>query len=207
MFIAPLGFHEDILLRSLVANRVSRNDTVYAVTCGPLSGAVKRAFDSLVALSGKQGFPLPNLVELNCSDFYQSIRLMKNLVKKHEAEEIVLCIGGGLRALTIITLLALTAIEKPFLLHYEPESGDKEFTVKPEFFYNIFKKPSRVERKALETIISTPGISVKELSEALNIKEKTVRNIISKLKKRKLVIKKGRREGIEPTEIAIALFS
>lgn len=207
VFIAPLGFHEDILLRSLIAFRVNRSDVVYAVTCKPVVGAVKKAFDTLVALSGKQGFPPPMLVDLDCNNFYDSIRVIRGIVKRHESNDMVLCIGGGLRALTLITLIALIASEKPFTLHYEPEAGTGEFTIDQKFFLNIFRKLSGIEKKTLSIIISKPGVTVKELSETLGFKEKTVRNTVTKLKKRGLVIKRGRREGVEPTEVAIALFS
>ncbi|MEM1767883.1 MAG: CRISPR-associated CARF protein Csa3 [Desulfurococcaceae archaeon] len=207
IFIAPLGFHEDIILRSLIALRASCNDIVYVITCEPVSGAVKRAFDSLIALTSRQGFPQPLLIELDCNSFYASVKKVRDVLKKHESDEIILCTGGGLRALTLITLLSLISLKRVFTLHYEPETGVEKFTIRQEFFLNIFKDLSKAERKALELVIKQPGISVKELSTILNIKEKTVRNLITRLKKRGLVVKKGRREGVEPSEISLALFT
>jgi hypothetical protein len=47
VFFMPLGFHEDILLRAMLNLCVRGGDSVYVVTCGPLVGAVKRAYESL----------------------------------------------------------------------------------------------------------------------------------------------------------------
>lgn len=207
VFVAPLGFHEDIVLRFLTAHGAGRGDLVYVVTCGPVVGAVKRAYDSLVALCSKQRFPHPILVELDCRDFYESVRRLKSVFKTHASDEVALCVGGGLRALTIVSLLSLITLEKPFTLHYEPESDVEGFVVEKEFFLNVFRKLSEAERRALEIIVSNPGIRVEDLSNLMSVKEKTARNIVTRLKKRKLVIKRGRLEGVEPTKIALALLA
>ncbi len=55
VFLMPLGFHEDILLRALNSMRARGGDVVYVLTCGPLVGAVKRAYESLRALCLRQG--------------------------------------------------------------------------------------------------------------------------------------------------------
>lgn len=81
VFIAPLGFHEDIVLRFLVAQRAGRDDLVYVVSCGSLVGAVRRAYDSLVAMCGKQRLPQPVIIGLNCSDFYGSVRRVKDVLR------------------------------------------------------------------------------------------------------------------------------
>lgn len=207
VFIAPLGFHEDFILRSLVALRATRGDLVCVVTCSPVTGAVKRALDGLVSVCTRQGLPEPVLVEVNCNDFYGSLRKIRNFLKAAGSDNVFFCAGGGLRALSFMILLALVSLKKPFTLHYEPESGIEEFTVKPEFFLNLFKEPSDTELKALNVILLKPGVSVKELAETMDVKEKTVRNIVTRLKKRGLVVKKGKKEGVEPTEIALALFT
>ncbi|MEM3938348.1 MAG: hypothetical protein QW373_07150 [Desulfurococcaceae archaeon] len=57
VFAAPLGFHEDFILRSLVKFKATGSDTVYVVTCSSVIGAVKSAFDGLIAMSSRRGFP------------------------------------------------------------------------------------------------------------------------------------------------------
>ncbi|MEM4004867.1 MAG: CRISPR-associated CARF protein Csa3 [Desulfurococcaceae archaeon] len=207
VFVAPLGFHEDFILRSLVKFKATSSDIVYVVTCSPVIGAVKRAFDSLVAMTSRHGFPQPLLVELDCSNFYSSTRRLREVLVKHLDDAVIFCAGGGLRILTLVVPIALVSLKKPFTLHYEPEGSIGEFTVESKFFHNIFEDLNEAERKVLRIVTSNPGVSVGEIAKALSVKEKTVRNIVTRLKKRGLVVKKGRREGVEPTEIAQALFS
>ena len=207
VFVAPLGFHEDFVLRSLVKFKAMGGDALYVVTCGPVVSAVKRAIDGLVAMTSRQGLPQPVLVELDCNNFYSSVGRLRELLRKHLEDDVVFCVGGGLRVLTLVVLLALVSLKKPFTLHYEPERGVNEFTVEPEFFLNLFEELDEAERRVLSVVVLNPGVSVGEIARTLGIKEKTVRNIVTKLKKRGLVVKRGRREGVEPTVIAKALFS
>lgn len=207
LFVAPLGYHEDFVLRSLVEFRAGTGDVVYVVTCTPVVGAVKKAFDVLVALAGKQGFPQPNLVELDCGDFYGSVKRLRELFAANLEKEVVFCAGGGLRFLTLAILIALFALKKPFVIHYEPEGNVKGFTVKQEFSVNLYQELNEAEKRILKQVMSKPGVSVREIAQALKLREKTVRNVITRLKKRGLVVKRGRREGVEPTEIALALYT
>lgn len=206
VFIGPLGFHEDFLLRALVKYRVQVGDVVLIITCEPVVGGVKSAYESLVSLSTRQGFPQPRLISLNCNDFYSSMRALKRVLGEYSEGDLYFCAGGGLRSLTILILTTLVSIRKPFTIHYEPEAGEGFFAVKPELFYNIMNKPSAVEEETVKIALSRPGISIKELARELGVKEKTARNIVSRLKKRGLIYKKGKREGIEPSEIALALY-
>ncbi|WP_420865884.1 helix-turn-helix domain-containing protein [Desulfurococcus amylolyticus] len=68
-------------------------------------------------------------------------------------------------------------------------------------------KLSNLEQRVLKLVLEKPGVTVVELARELGVKEKTVRNTLTKLKSKGLVAKKGRNEGVEPTSIAIALYS
>lgn len=67
MFIAPLGFYEDLTPRSLVEFGTAGSDVLYVATCRPVFGTVERAFDNLVVLVGKQGFPEPIVLDFTTS--------------------------------------------------------------------------------------------------------------------------------------------
>ncbi|MEM1732955.1 MAG: CRISPR-associated CARF protein Csa3 [Desulfurococcaceae archaeon] len=207
VFIAPIGFHEDFVLRSLIVLNGSRNDVLLVLSCIPILGGVRTAIENLAGLARRQGLPDPQVVELECSNLYHSLRHLRGVLKKYLSNDIVLIAGGGLRALTIIAIIALISYKKPFTIHYEPETDMERFTVKPELLVNIYSNPGETELRALEEIIKSPGLDVKELAHRLGLKEKSTRNLVTRLKKRGLVVKKGRREGIYPTDIALALYS
>lgn len=199
-FIAPLGFHEDFLIRAFTKYVPQSSDRVIAVTCAPIIGGVKRAYEKLLALTSIYRLPNPLLVDLNCADFYGSYKKIRSILR--ELDNLIICAGGGLRLITIIILTALIQLKKPFTIHYEYESGEEALVVKEDFFYNLVTELSEAEKKTLEAIMSRPGIDIKELAKTIHVKEKTARNIVTRLKKRNLVIKKGKREGLEPIHVA-----
>jgi CRISPR locus-related DNA-binding protein len=180
---------------------------VYVLTCGPLVGAVKRAYESLRALCLRQGLPEPSLVELNCRDFYGAVKRVKEVISAHSDSEVVFCSGGGLRILIHVVEVALLALRRPYTLHYEPEAeGVDPVTVPSAFVENAMRGLSAIEERVLREVIASPGVSVKELSAKLGLKEKSVRNVLTKLRKRGLVARRVRGRA-EPTQIAIALYA
>jgi CRISPR locus-related DNA-binding protein len=207
IFVAPLGFHEDILLRSLTRLGARSGDLVLVVTCLPMVSAVKRAWESLRALSSKQGLPEPRLLELSCEDFYEAFRQLRRALSELPGGDVYFCAGGGLRILTLLAICAFAALRKPFAVYYEPEAeGARPLLIPREFFENTYRGLGRLEERVLKQVLSSPGVTTKELSQALRLKEKTVRNVLARLKKRGLVARRGRREAVEPTPLALALW-
>jgi len=202
----PLGFHEDILLRSMTRLRVQRGDVVYVITCSPLIGAVKRALESLKALCLKQGFPEPRILELECRDFYESVKRVKSIINEHFNDDLYFCSGAGLRILLHIIEIALIASRKPFTLHYEPEAeGVDPVTIPSTLYVNILRKPSEIEERVIKLVVESGEITVKEIALKLGVKEKTVRNILTRLKNLGLITKKGRGR-VTATQIALLLY-
>ena len=202
----PLGFHEDILLRSMTRLRVQRGDVVYVITCSPLIGAVKRALESLKALCLKQGFPEPRILELECRDFYESVKRVKSIINEHFNDDLYFCSGAGLRILLHIIEIALIASRKPFTLHYEPEAeGVDPATIPSTLYVNILRKPSEIEERVIKLVVESGEITVKEIALKLGVKEKTVRNILTRLKNLGLITKKGRGR-VTATQIALLLY-
>jgi len=185
--------------------RVHRDDVVYVVTCSPLVGAVKRALESLRALCLRQGFPEPRVLELECRDFYESVRRVKSVISEHKGVELYFCSGAGLRILLHIIEVALLASRKPFTLHYEPEAeGVDTVTIPSTLYVNILRKPSEIEERVLRLVVESGEITVKEIAIKLEIKEKTVKNTLTRLKNLGLITKKGKGR-VAATQIAQVL--
>ncbi len=203
----PIGFHEDILLRAMMRLRVGQGDIVYVITCSPIIGAVKRAIESLKAMCLRQGLIEPNVVELNCRDFYDSIRVLRKIIEKHRDLETYVCSGAGLRILVHLVEIALLTSRKTFNLYYEPEAeGVEPIFIPSQLYLNIYRKPSGLEEEILKIIIENPDISVKEITQTLEVKEKTVRNILTRLKNMGLITRSGKGR-FTATPLAIALYS
>ncbi|MCX8199825.1 MAG: CRISPR-associated CARF protein Csa3 [Sulfolobales archaeon] len=207
VFVFPLGFHEDPLLRLLTDFRASISDKVIVFTCRPMHGGVRRAFESLRAFCIKQGFPEPESEVLECSDFYESVKHVRRVLEKLKDAEVIAEVGAGLRILGHVITTTLIFIGKEFTLHYEPEGGVGEpITIPKEFFSLVIKEPTDFEKKVLNEVIKDPGVTIKELSSKLNRSEKTIRNTVSKLRGRGLIEKKARSEKLEATKLAKALY-
>jgi len=151
VFYMPIGFHEDILLRAMMRLRVGQGDIVYVITCSPIIGAVKRAIESLKAMCLRQGLIEPNVVELNCRDFYDSIRVLRKIIEKHRDLETYVCSGAGLRILVHLVEIALLTSRKTFNLYYEPEAeGVEPIFIPSQLYLNIYRKPSGLEEEILK---------------------------------------------------------
>lgn len=209
VFLSPLGFHEDILVRALIQLRASRLDRFLVVSCKPLTGGVRRAFDGLKASCSRQDLPEPVLLEVDCSRFYESVADVRRELAKHEGEPILL-LGAGLRILSHMLEVAALVSGRPFKVYYEPESeGGERVLIDHHLYENLLNRGrlSNLEQRVLKLVLEKPGVTVVELARELGVKEKTVRNTLTKLKNKGLVAKKGRSEGVEPTPVAIALYS
>lgn len=200
VFISPLGFHEDVVLKLLTEYRVSSGDRLFIVTCG-LVGGVRSAFESLRAMCFRQGFPEPELIDLDCSNFYQSLNILHKKFSGIDAELFVLEIGAGMRIAGYLVFFTLVKLGKRFEIHYRSENTGLSLVIPWKYLDLLLHGLRDSERRVLELIVREPGINVKELALELGRKEKSIRNIISQLRNKGLIEKKGPREKIYPTEL------
>jgi Sugar-specific transcriptional regulator TrmB. len=134
------------------------------------------------------------------------VKKIREIINMHSESEFYLCSGAGLRILSHVVEVALLASRKPFNLYYEPETeGSEPILVPATLYLNIYKRPSGLEEEVLKFIIANRVVSVKEITQSLHVKEKTVRNILTRLKKMGLVAKSGK-GLVQTTPVAIALY-
>ncbi|MET1159364.1 MAG: CRISPR-associated CARF protein Csa3 [Thermoprotei archaeon] len=208
VFLTPIGFHEDVVLRLLKDNRASTSDKLLVFTCRDPSSGTKRAYESLRASCIKEGYPEPQLVLLNCSNVYEGLSEAISTLATCRGSEFILEIGAGLRIIGYLLLLALLWLREHFTIHYEPEGSVFESTIIPyEVFHEILEPVRGAEKEVLMLVIREPGITVKEASTILGKKEKTIRNLVTILKRKGLVEKESRSEKLYPTNLAKTLYT
>ncbi len=205
VFVSPLGFHEDVVLKLLTEYRAGPSDRLFIVTCG-LVGGVKSAYESLKAMCIRQGFPEPELIELDCNDVYGSLKILSEKLGSVDADEYVLEIGAGMRIAGYMALFALIKHGRRFEIHYRSEGTGLTLTIPWEYLDLLLHGLRDSEHRVLKLIVENPGITVKELALMLERKEKSIRNIVSQLKGKGLVEKKGPHEKLYPTKMAEALI-
>ncbi|MEM4546984.1 MAG: CRISPR-associated CARF protein Csa3 [Zestosphaera sp.] len=193
LFLITLGFHEDHVIRRLVNDKASKNDRVVLITASPIASATQRAYESLTAVCGKMGLPRPELVGVS-TDPYEGLKTLINLLGSEES--VVLDLSGGMRHLSVYTLIAFLLTRREGKIYLQPESGEVSEVAIPETLIRAFFNPPKPAEVELMRIIgASEGLSVRDLARLSSKSEKTVMNILSSLSRRGLVVRRGRAGG------------
>jgi len=193
-----LGFHEDHAIRLLTSSGASFDDRVVVLTGSPLVTATKKAIEGLRAFTLRMGIGEPVVIEVPPS-FNEGISTILRVFSDNA--EYVLGLSGGMGYLIVFTLIALVLSGRNAKIYIYPEGGDvPEILIDKYVLTTLRKLPTEAELRVLNEIVKAPGITDEEIAVIIGKKVKTVRNIVSELNKSGLIIKRGRRGGIYPTE-------
>lgn len=193
-----LGFHEDHAIRLLTTSSATRDDKVFVLTGKPVVPAARRAFEGLRSYMLRVGIGEPELVEVppNLAEGVEAV--LK--VFSHDVEY-VLGLSGGMRYLIVFTLIALVLSGRSATIWIYPEGGEvPEVVVPKDVVASLRRLPTGAELRILKEVANSPGITDEEVAEKVGRKVKTVKNVVSELVKSGLVIRKGRKGGLYPTE-------
>ena len=197
-FVFTLGFHEDHVIRRLHAHNALREDHIVVFTVRPVATAVKRAFDGLKGFTSRAGLRDPELIELplNTPDaIYTIINTLRD-----RPRPFIVDLSGGMRVLAVYVMTALLLMKEDADIYLQPETGTITETVIPKELFEFMRSPlTPTEIEVLKEISNNPGITISELAKATSKSEKTIRNMLARLRKL-LVVQKGRRAGLYPTK-------
>lgn len=198
VFVITLGFHEDHAIRLLTSSGAASDDRVVVLTAKPVVPAVRRAYEGLRAFAMRVGVGEPEIVEVP-PELAEGV---ESILKVFEgAGELVLGLSGGMRYLIVFTLVALVLSGKPATIHIYPEGGEvPEVVIPKDAVASLRRLPTDAELRILKEVVSNPGITDEEVAERIERKVKTVKNVVSELVKSGLIVRKGRRGGLYPTE-------
>jgi len=198
VFIFTLGFHEDHAIRLLTSSGASIDDKVVILTESPLITATKKAIEGLKAFTTKAGIGEPLVVKVPPSVNEGISTILK--VFSYDAEY-VLGLLGGTEYLIVFTLIALVLSGRNAKIYVYPEgSNTPEILIDKYVLTTLRRLPTEAELKVLNEIVKAPGITDEEIATIIGRKVKSVRNIVTELNRLGLIIKRGRRGGIYPTE-------
>jgi len=198
VFVFTLGFHEDYAIRLLTSSSASFDDKVVILTGSPLITATKKAIEGLKTFTTRIGIGEPLVVEVPPSVNEGISTILK--VFSYDAEY-VLGLSGGTGYLIVFTLIALVLSGRNAKIYIHPEGSNvPEILIDKYVLTTLRRLPTEAELRVLNEIVKTPGITDEEIAIIIGRKVKTVRNIVTELNKSGLIIKRGRRGGIYPTE-------
>lgn len=201
-FLFILGYHEDYITRRLHRNHATKLDTIALITPSPLTGAVRRAYLNLEAYLSRIGLDPPKLIQVPQTNIDETITTITRELRKLP-QPIILDLTGGNRLLATITLLILLATRKQVEIYIQPETEETwEIRIPHQIIKLIHNPLTEEKKKILKTIIENPGITIEELAKTHNKTPKTMKNYINQLKRNELIIQKGRKAAIYPTQWA-----
>jgi len=198
IFLITLGFHENFAIRRLTASGAGPGDRLLVITLSPMVAGAKNAFESLSAFSRRLGVSEVRLVEVDPSSLEESVEKIIEAVDEVGGREIVVDASGGSRVLVLASLLAVTFLSGRYRVSYYIQSdtgGGWEVKVTDQQLRRLRPTISKEKERILLMVVESPGLTAEELSERLNIKEKTVKNHMSELKAMNLVTQRGRGRG------------
>lgn len=197
-FVFTLGFHEDHVIRRLHAHSALREDVTVLFTASPVPPAVRRAFEGIRGYALRAGLSEPMLVEvpLNPPDGIHVIMGVLRGVPR----PLIVDLSGGMRALGLFVVVSVMLMGEDVDLYLQPEGGELAEVHIPRELFEFMRRPlSDAELGVLRAICESPGITVDELAAGTGRSEKTVRNVLARLR-RLLVTQRGRYAGLYPTK-------
>lgn len=167
--IMTLGFDEKFCYRAVLRHGMREGDVIVLLTAS-LVDRVKRAYDWIRVFAESYDIKV-ELVEIDVRDFYRALKKVIELLDELRDYSLIVNLSGGMRALAIIVLIALTI--KPMRnLRVEIELED---------FSGLIEIPKDVLR--LSEIRARMGEEKMEILKLVREGFKDVKSIADKLKK------------------------
>jgi len=192
-FVFTLGFHEDFAIRRLTSKAAQKGEPILVFTAKPAVGAVQKAYNSLREFCRRVGLEEPSLSELDMSDGARALVEARNLMGRLPGL-LVVDVTGGLRAVIVVTILALLALGRDYELYAASETGTGFELHLPAGVAKALSRLSEEKRLILAELARNPGLTAEGLAKRLKRAPKTVRNHLAELKKAGLVAARGRGE-------------
>lgn len=207
VFIATLGFEEKWIIRMLTRHGIERGDKLIILTYRRID-RVENAIKAITDFIGKyyKGEVELSIHEIPVHDLHRALEEIVRIIRGVSGVPVVVNISGGMRALILELILALTIV-KPENCIIEIESEDTTFTLKLPFTkvinLSVIGSYLTEARKRILTILdSTPNLTAEELSRRLGVKVSTVRKHLDILEKLGLVSREGKPYRFKVTDLA-----
>ncbi|MEM1983574.1 MAG: CRISPR-associated CARF protein Csa3 [Sulfolobales archaeon] len=197
-FVFTLGFHEDHVIRRLHIHNALYEDVVVLFTVSPVLPAVRRAFEGVRGYALRTGLSEPKLVDVSINPPDGVFTIME--VLKDVPRPLIVDVSGGMRFLGLFLVVSLLFMGEDVDIYLQPEGGEVSEIHIPRDLFEFMRRPLNIsEVEIVRTVSEYPGITVEELAKNLGKSEKTVRNLMTRLRKL-LITQKGRYAGLYPTK-------
>ena len=206
LIVATLGFHEHFALRLLNRFGAGHGDYVAAVTVKPPVAAVFSAWRSLAGIASRLGVEPLELHQIDPADLEAAtaslVEWLEQKASQTGATHTAIEATGGARILTVTALLAAITLAGRRNIEVYIQSDTSQVwqaRITPDLIEALTTPLSKEKAKILDAILNAPGSTPQTIAKLANMHPKTLLNHITKLKKLKLIIQKGRGRGLYPT--------
>ena len=202
--ILTLGFDEKFCYRAILRHGIKEGDKIILITAG-LVDKVRKAYEWIRAFVERSYDVEVRLIQVDVKNFTKAIKEVAELLEDFKEYDLVVNISGGMRALAITVLLALT-VRSMRNVKVEIELEDFSGLIEiPQQLLRIHEIKRNLTNEKLEILklISQGLKDVKTLSKTLKKDASTIRRHISNLEELGLVtIEKRKPLKIKTTELA-----
>ncbi len=203
--IVTLGFDEKFCYRAILRHGIKEGNKIILLTAG-LVERVKKAYEWIKAFAERSYDVEVKIVQIDVRDFTKAIKVIAGLFEEHRDFKLIINLSGGMRALSIIVLLAF--LIKPIRnadIEIELEDFSGVVNIRNEIIDLIVQSKNLTEErlKVLRTITKYDLSDVGRLAEVMGKDVTTVRRHIHELSKLGLVkIVKRKPMVVKASELA-----
>lgn len=213
ILVASLGFDERHVIRSVIGMGMGGIDEIILLV--PDWGLEERTIEAIeeiekiAELAGISSRRI-RVEKIKVEDFWKAVSRIIELLREgymKGVDEIIVSLGGGLRILVLETYTAVILIEegirKKIKIKIDIETKGKGPLIEGEEI-PLCIELTPTEKIVLREIVDKRKATLKQLTETLEIPRSTIWKILSKLVKKKLLIKHGKQ--YTPTKTAETLI-
>ncbi|ABN69432.1 CRISPR-associated HTH regulatory protein, Csa3 family [Staphylothermus marinus F1] len=210
ILIATLGFDERPVLHALSEAGFGNVDKIILIRPANDDPRAVKAVSEIKKIAVISGLRDEDVISyrVEVSDFWGSVRMIHELFLDHARNnnEIILCLGGGLRALVLETftafILLTPKLRSVFRVRIDLETGAGSIIISgAEIFTNT--SLSRNELEVLRIILEEPGITLSRISDRIVKPASSIHRILKKLLDRGFVRREGNKYYLSPAGRAV----
>lgn len=206
IIVATLGFDERPVLHAISETGFKGVEKIFLIRPFNDDPRAVKAVSEIKKLASIANLGDEDVVSyrVDVRDFWGSVAMIHRLLRevaKNTGDYVVLCLGGGLRALVLETytsfiLLSLDERRK-FKVRIDLETGDHVIVLRGEEIF-LDTRVSSSELEILETLREEPGLTLTEISDKLIKPTSTVHRVLKKLCSRNLVVRRENKYYLSP---------
>ncbi len=198
IIVSTLGFDERPVIRAASSAGFENIEKIVLIRPVNDDPRALKAVSEIKKIAVMAGLREEDIVSLRVDplDFWGSVSLIYELLlgAAEESREIMLCLGGGLRALVIEAFTAFTLlpyrVRTRFRLRIDLESGRGSITLTGGEII-LDTRLSENEEAVLRLLAEEPGLTLTMISDRLVKPVSTIHRVLKKLVERRLVRRIG----------------